>query len=514
MRKLLSIFSIALVAMFALGCDDANTDKPNGNNGVTINFGEPTVTSTSIEVGIVPADAQKNYFAGIVAAKDIESMDDATIITEYIQKLEMKKGAIFIKAEKLTPETDYTAIAFYMGDTDKVAKLNIRTVARDEVDEPFSVVLKATNITHNSVIVTATPNKTNENYFFRIVTAQELRVSNLTTPKQIMEFYYADPAHEDYIGKGDRTIEDKKLASKFEYVAIAFSSDAFVDMMSGLAPIEFFYVEFTTEDAPEVDPDTLFLYENLEVGASSFILDVTPVRGDDQLWSFYIFEKRYYNEYLEYGRNNVVMYAYSGLYGLRQEYSILNGISPWLTFNEFMTNTEYMGHYGSQQITSYEMLEPLSEYVVVMFYVDPEVKDFTTIADYNFVAVEFTTKEPDENLKVKMEVLGPVIEKAADGQTWDVSFNISVDDNAISLVHGSVSWETAEPYWDPADPGQIRDLVDKRSADLEAAKSKDGVTLKYTGATASSNVVFFFEARNLDNNPTTFAVRVTPEMFE
>lgn len=511
MRKLLSIFSIALVAMFAIGCEN---DEQGNNNGPTLNFGEPTVTSTTIEVGIVPSDTEANYFAGIVAASELAGKDDSAIITEYIQELTMYTGVQFLTAENLQPETDYTAIAFYMGETAKVTKLNIRTTAPGEVEEDFYVTLKATNVTHNSAIVTATPNQSDVNYYFRVLTKLELKeMGAVGNPKQIMDYCIGDPTHLDYVGNGDRTIEAKKLAAKFEYVVVAFNTDVYDDMIAGLVPLQYFECEFTTQDAPEVDPDTLFLYDNLNTTASSFTLDVTPVRGNDQLWSFYIFQKSYYEEYLETSRNAIVMFAYSGLYGLRQEYSIANGISPWLTFNEFMTNTDYMGHLGSQQITAYEQLNPASDYVVVMFYVDPEVKDFTTIYDYNFVAVEFTTKAADQNIKVKMDVVGPVIEKAADG-TWDVSFNIHVDDNATSLVHGSVAWESAEPYWDPNDPSQIRALVDKRSADLEQAKSEDGVTLKYTGATESSNVVFFFEARNSDNYPTSYAVRVTPDMFK
>jgi len=512
MRKLLSIFSIALVALFALGCEN---ESENGGSGRTLNFGEATTTSSTIEVGIVPSDTDANYFAGIVEASKIADKDDATIITEYIQKLTMHTGVQFLSATGLTPETDYVAIAFYMGDAEKVEKLFIRTAAPDASDGPLDIKLDVTNVTHNSAIVTATPSRDDVNYYFRVLTKLELKeMGAVGNPKKIMEYCTGDPAHLDYVGKGNRTIEAKKLAAKFEYVVVAFNTDIYDDMVAGLVDLEYFEAEFTTEDAPEVDPDTLFLYNNLNTTTSSFTLDITPVRGDDQLWSFYIFEKKNYQEYLNSSRNAVVMYAYSGLYGLRQEYSIANGISPWLTFNEFMTNTEYMGHLGSQQITAYEPLNPASEYVVVMFYVDPEVKDFTTIYDYNFVAVEFTTKEPDDNIKVKMDVLGPVIEKAADGETWDVSFNIHVDDNAVSLVHGIVTWEKAEPYWDPNDPSQVRALVDKRSADLEAAKSKDGVTLKYTGATDSDNVVFFFEARNSDNFPTAYAVRVTPDMFK
>ena len=512
MRKLLSIFSIALVAAFALGCEN---ESEKGGDSRTLNFGEPTATSTTIEVGIVPSDTAASYFAGIVEASKIADKNDAAIITEYIQKLTIYNGVQFLNAENLTPETDYVAIAFYMGDTDKVTKLNIRTTAPDPDDGPLTIELKATNVTHNSAIVIATPNKDDVNYFFRVITELELKESGYKTPKQIMEYCIGNPSHIDYVGKGNRTIECKDLAANFKYVVVAFNTDIYDDMIAEIVPMEYYQIEFTTQDAPEVDPDTLFLYENLNIGVNTFTLDVTPVK-EDALWSYYIFQKKWYDEYIKSSRNAVVMYAYSGLYGLSQEYCIANGLSIGdISFHDFVTKEEYMGHYGPKQIQAYEKLRPNTEYVVAMFYMDPEVEDPTAIYDYNFVPVEFTTLESDESIRVKMNVVGPVVEKSATG--YKIIFNVSVDNNAISLKYGAAGWsEDIEKYYDPNDCESVRAFIDWRTANEEtfkAAQTEEGATFSFE-AGADDNGLIMFEAENIEGTRTQYMARVTPEMFE
>ena len=59
MKKFLSIFSIALVAMFAASC---GTDEPtdDGKNGITFNIAESNISSSSIEVVITPSDMTAN----------------------------------------------------------------------------------------------------------------------------------------------------------------------------------------------------------------------------------------------------------------------------------------------------------------------------------------------------------------------------------------------------------------------------------------------------------------------
>lgn len=509
MRKLLSIFSIALVAAFALGCEN---ESEKGGDSRTLNFGEPTATSTTIEVGIVPSDTAASYFAGIVEASKIADKNDAAIITEYIQKLTIYNGVQFLNAENLTPETDYVAIAFYMGDTDKVTKLNIRTTAPGEVEEEFSVRITVDAITSDSAIAKAVPNDNDVNYYFRVLTQLELREMGIfENDREIFNYIIENPYSNDYIGKGERTLECTNLSPKFEYIAIAFNSDTYEDVVSGAAELNLFRYEFITEDAPEVDPNTLFTYKNLEVGHTDFSLDVTPVKGDDKLWAYYIFEKSNYDEYIAGSRHQVVMRAYYGLFNLCNEYNIINKTEH--TFNYFMN--ELMGQKGETKIINYEPLKPNMQYVVAMFYIDPEISDPTTVYDYNFVAVNFTTKAPDENIKASLNVVGPEITK--EGFNYNIVFNIKTDDNAAILRYGADQWdELTEQYYDPDDCGSIRAFVQFRTASdeiLAQAKTSEGATISFS-QTEPFDGIFLFEAENVQGALTQYMVRVTPDMFE
>ena len=509
MRKLLSIFSIALVAAFALGCEN---ESEKGGDSRTLNFGEPTATSTTIEVGIVPSDTAASYFAGIVEASKIADKNDAAIITEYIQKLTIYNGVQFLNAENLTPETDYVAVAFYMGDTDKVTKLNIRTTAPGEVDEEFTVRITVDAITSDSAIAKAVPNNNDVNYYFRVLTQLELReMGILENDREIFNYIIENPYSNDYIGKGERTLECTNLSPKFEYIAIAFNSDTYEDVVSGAAELNLFRYEFITEDAPEVDPNTLFTYKNLEVGHTDFSLDVTPVKGNDKLWAYYIFEKSNYDEYIAGSRHQVVMRAYYGLFNLCNEYNIINKTE--YTFNYFMN--ELMGQKGETKIINYEPLKPNMQYVVAMFYIDPEISDPTTVYDYNFVAVNFTTEAPDENLKASLNVVGPEIVK--EGFNYNIVFNIKTDDNAAILRYGADQWdELTEQYYDPNDCGSIRNFVQFRTASdeiLAQAKTSEGTTISFS-LTEPFDGIFLFEVENVQGALTQYMVRVTPDMFE
>lgn len=526
MRKLLSIFCIAMLGIAAISCEKEPDQTQNGNqnendnqNGGetdtrTINFGEPTVTSTTIELGIVPTDTEANYFVGIVAASELEGKDDATIITEYLQKLEMRKGVGFIKAEGLTPESDYAAIAFYMGDTtEKVARRDVRTTAPGEVDEDFYVTITINDITSDSAIAKAVPNQEDVNYFFRVFTQQEFSAWGiLNDDMEIFKYIIESPYSNDYIVKGETTINCTDLAPNFEYIAIAFNVDTYEDVASGATELQLFRKEFKTLDAPEVDPKTLFTYENLVVGHTTFSLDVTPVKGDDKLWTYYIFEKANYNEYLTKSRHQVVMRAYFGLYNLRGEYNVHNQTS--LTFNEFIN--DYMGQYGKTTIINYEPLKPASEYVVAMFYMDPEVEDPTIVYDYNFAAVNFTTETPDESLKAKMEVSDIVIEK--EGFTYTYSVNIKVDSNAEVLRCGGAMWtENVANYYNPDDCESVRAFMNWQTVSedtLLVAQSESGATITLGAYNSAFDGIFMFEAENAQGARTQHMVRVTPDMVQ
>ena len=205
------------------------------------------------------------------------------------------------------------------------------------------------------------------------------------------------------------------------------------------------------------------------------------------------------------------MRAYDGLFNLCNEYNIINKTE--YTFNYFMN--ELMGQKGETKIINYEPLKPNKQYVVAMFYIDPEISDPTTVYDYNFVAVNFTTEAPDENLKASLNVVGPEIVK--EGFNYNIVFNIKTDDNAAILRYGADQWdELTEQYYDPNDCNSIRAFVQFRTASddiLAQAKTSEGTTISFS-QTEPFDGIFLFEAENVQGALTQYMVRVTPEMFE
>ena len=261
-------------------------------------------------------------------------------------------------------------------------------------------------------------------------------------------------------------------------------------------------------DFENPDNNPIFRISNLEVSYSDFTLDVTPLKGENSFWSYYIRTKEDYEETLNYeAQASIVMYSYWGLNNLGAEYG--------LDFGTFIK--EYMGQYGSSQISSYKTLQNDTEYVVVLFYMDPEASDPTVVYDYNYVAVEFKTLAPSADDYATLEVTGPSIE-AADNK-YNIHFNVKTNDKAADIKVGAQLWANYNfaKYWDENDWSQIQAFFLFRQSvgaeSLAAAKTAEGATIAFNDVD-KDDYVFFFEALTEHNTPTQYAIRVTPEMFE
>jgi hypothetical protein len=272
--------------------------------------------------------------------------------------------------------------------------------------------------------------------------------------------------------------------------------------------IKLFRAAFTTLKAPAVDPTTLFSTGNLLTDYTNFNLDVTPTKADAQ-WTYYIWGKESFEYTLaNEAAGNIVMRSYFGLQNLAVEDGCL--------FNDII-QTDKLGRVGVNTISNYEPLKNDTEYVVVIFYVDPTTVDPTDIYDYNYVAVPFRTLKPSEAEKASLEVSDAVVVKS--GFSYDVQFLVKTNDRAVDLKVGAQQWSYGDlaKYWDPNDWSQIQAFFMFRtsvSADtLAAAKTTEGATISFTGF-AKDDYVFFFEALTANNAPTQFAVKVTADMFE
>ena len=508
MRKLFSMM-LALLTLVGVSCE---TPEQGGDNNTDFSFGEPNVTATSIQVKVTPADATANYYAAIVAAADIADKSDVEIIDEAInsESFKTRKGTQLIGANSLLPETDYALIAFYITSTDKLSRLDITTSKAEAPIDPslFEVEFEVEDITATSATVTATPNSSANRYYFRVITKMELDAFNIyNNDYQIFEYIIENPSSGNWITQG-RTTLDCRLAAETDYLVVAFNFENWEAMHNQVDEMKLFRYAFSTPEGEPIDASTLFTTGNLVTNHTNFNLDVTPAKADQQ-WTYYIWTKASYDETLaNEARANIVMRSYFGLNNIavEQGYSFGNIIQE-----------DKLGRKGAATISSYQTLKNDTDYVVVLFYVDPETVDPTSVYDYNYVAVPFRTAAPSTDIVASLEVSDAVIAK--DGFKYNVNFLVKTDEYATDLKIGAQLWANYDfaKYWNPEDWSQIQAFFMFRKSvepeTLEAAKTAEGTTVSFPGVD-KDDYVFFFEVINEENTATQYAVRVTPDMFD
>ena len=510
MRRLFSVLSVALVALFAVGCE--KTSNPNsGETGVTFEFQNAKTTTTSVEVEVVPSDATTLYFAAIVEALEIQDLTDGDIITKLTdaQDISFAKGKKTLTATNLIPDTEYVAVAFSMTGS-KVARHTLKTLPVQDIvsSDEFEVEIDVTSITATSAVATAKPSSTANRYYFRVITKMELDAFGIYNDDyQIFEYIIENPSSGDYVTQGETTL-NCRLSAEMDYLAVAFNFENWEAVHYQEEEIKLFRYEFTTPEAPAVDPNSLFVWDNLQVTHTGFSVDVTPAQGEESFWGYYVWTKKSYDETLaSESKANIVMRSYFGLNNI--------GVEQGYDFGTFIQ--EYLGQTGSSTVVNYLPLNNNTDYVLVLFYMDPEVSDPTTVYDYNYVAIPFKTKAPSADAAASLEVSDPVVVK--NGFKYDIQFLVKTDANAVDMKVGAQLWNNYDfaKYWDPNDWSQIQAFFMFRtsveSTTLEAAKSAEGATVSFPGVD-KDDYVFFFEVLNEENTATQYAVRVTPDMFD
>ena len=509
MRKLFSVLSVALVALFAVGCE---TNGPEGGNtSMAFQFQNAKTTTNSVEVEVVPADASTLYFAAIVEAIEISDLNDGQIIAKFTdaQDISFTKGKKTLKASDLTPDTEYVAVAFGITDT-KIARHSLKTLpVQDPISgEEFEVEIEVSNIKATSAVAIAKPNSTANRYYFRVITKMELDAFGIyNNDYQIFEYIIENPSSGEYITQGETTL-NCRLNAEMDYLAVAFNFENWEAVHNQEEDIKLFRYAFTTPEAPVVDPNSLFVWDNLETTHTGFSVDVTPAQGEESFWGYYIWTKASYDQTLATeSKANIVMRSYFGLNNI--------GVEQGYDFGTFIQ--EYLGQTGSSTVINYEPLKNNTDYVLVLFYMDPEVTDPTDVYDYNYVAIDIHTKAPSAGAAAKLEVAEPVIVK--NGFKYDVQFLVKTDDKAVDLLVGAqlyANYDFAQ-YWDPNDWSQIQAFFLFRKSvgaeTLAAAKTEAGANVAFTGVD-KDDYVFFFEVLNTENTATQYAVRVTPSMFD
>ena len=373
--------------------------------------------------------------------------------------------------------------------------------------EDFNIDIQIKDIKATSAIATATPNGMNR-YYFRVITKMELDAFGIyNNDYQIFEYIIENPNSGDWITEGYTTLQCT-LAPETDYLAVAFNFENWEAMHLQDDEMKLFRYAFKTPKGAEVDPNSLFSTSDLVTNHTDFNLTVTPSKSDAQ-WTYYIWTKKSYDETLaNEAQANIVMRSYFGLNNI--------AVEQGYSFGDIIQEDK-LGRVGTHTISSYQTLKNDTDYVVVLFYVDPTTVDPTVVYDYNYVAVPFKTSSPSSDIVASLEVSEAVIVK--DGFKYAVNFLVKTDNNAIDMKVGAQLWNNYDfaKYWDPNDWSQIQAFFMFRTSveasTLEAAKTAEGATVAFPGVD-KEDYVFFFEVINSENTPTQYAVRVTPEMFD
>ena len=373
--------------------------------------------------------------------------------------------------------------------------------------EEFNVDIQIKDIKATSAIATATPNGANR-YYFRVITKMELDAFGIYNDDyQIFEYILENPNSGDWITEGYTTLQCN-LAAETDYLAVAFNFENWEAMHNQEDELKLFRKAFTTPEGALVNAEDLFATSDLVTDHTNFNLTVTPAKADAH-WTYYIWTKKSYDETLATeAKANIVMRSYFGLNNL--------AVEQGFSFGDIIQEDK-LGRVGEDTIAAYQPLKNDTDYVVVLFYVDPTTVDPTVVYDYNYVAVPFRTASPSTDIIASLEVSDAVIVK--DGFKYAVNFLVKTDKNAIDMKVGAQLWNNYDfaKYWNPNDWSQIQAFFMFRtsveSTTLEAAKTAEGATVSFPGVD-KDDYVFFFEVLNEENTPTQYAVRVTPEMFD
>ena len=509
MRKIFSLMSVALVVLFAAGCEMIGGEK---EKSVTFVFQNAKTTTTTAEVQVVPSDTEVRYVACIVKALEIKDLADDAIMDKFLdaEDIVFSKGTKTLSAKDLKPDTEYVAIAFAINGSSKVARHTLKTLpTQDPISgEEFEVEINVSDITATSATAVAKPNSSANRYYFRVITKVELDAFGIYNDDyQIFEYIIENPNSGDYITQGETTL-NCRLNAEMDYLAVAFNFENWEAVHNQEEDIKLFRYAFTTPEAPAVDPNSLFVWDNLQTTHTGFSVDVTPAQGEESFWGYYIWTKASYDQTLaQESKANIVMRSYFGLNNI--------GVEQGYDFGTFIQ--QYLGQTGSSTVVNYEPLKNNTDYVLVLFYMDPEVSDPTNVYDYNYVAIDIHTQAPSAGAAASLQVSEPVIVK--NGFKYDVQFLVKTDEKAVDLLVGAQLWGNFafDQYWDPSDWSQIQAFFMFRTSvsaeTLAAAKTTDGATVSFTGVDKDT-YAFFFEVLNEENTPTQYAVRVDASMFD
>ena len=464
MVKKIFVLFFALTAILT-GCQQGN---PGTLDTPALNLLDKTPSSFTVSWAQVPG--ADNYVYTLNGGQ--ESATDQTMVT--FNDLETAIYTLKVKAVNATTESAWGELVI--------------TLTPSEEDG-FNVAISVSNIEATSATVDFLPSNANTQYMGRVTTVGELAGLNISTDDEIIRFMLENPDQLDYVHTGAKTIELERLKANMEYIALAFEYKA-ADEVETLFKKTFTTKNETVEKVIEVS--------NVTPDYTGVAFDVVP-SSNEEFWYYYPMEKVNYEEY----GDQAMMRAYYGMQNLALNLGYTEGIGQYL--NEVALQ-------GAQSVEITD-LKNNTEYVVMVFYVNPTNSDPTNVYDWNYTPVEFSTLAPSSDAPV-VTIATPDVKADGTG-TYTMKITVKVDASTTKVQYAAQAYEYVKNYYDQGwEAIKAFFFLKEINAEMLAqAKTSDGLTFVYEGVDAG-DYVFLIEASNAQGVLTYEGVRIDTTYFQ
>lgn len=453
---------------------------------VTCSIEISDISDGSASAQITPSDQSAQFYADIFPSSELEGLDESAVTAKAIAgdnfADNLFTGTQTLDFSSLAEKTKYTVVAFSY--VDEVAgELSAEAFTTLERD-PFFVNIELKEINQTTATVAVTPNYDDVNYFTRIITVGELEnVGIADNDAYIIAFLLENPNHINYVYTGPQNLSEERLQSDYRYMVVAFNYDD---------PKKLFKQTFTTLEAP--DPGDEFTISNVSITHTSISFHAAPHRNES--WFYYLMKK---TDYERYGAN-AMMHAY---YGMQYD-NVVGGYGGLDNYLKTVVK------YGENDI-AISGLDPESEYVVMVFYVDLENRDPTNVYDWNYTGVYFTTLTPSGQGIPEIEIGIPVVDPS--GTFFTV--NVKANEHVTVMNYAIQTYATVATYYDENDWSQIKAFFFLKTGTAEViaeAKTAEGFSVSYSRT--RGDYVFLVEAKNAEGVTIYEGVRIYPEYYD
>ncbi len=301
----------------------------------------------------------------------------------------------------------------------------------------FEVEFYLQELTSTSCKVKITPS--DETKYYAHIWQREFMLNpngGLLSDMDILKTCVPDPRYDERCYTGETVLSEDKCVPGSQFLVVVFDAKAKVDNAGQEilpVPVYTYGIKLTEglNDEPQFElSEQVIGYEDVRFHAKA--------KDPNGFLSARIVPKPYFDKHGE-----TVMQS---LYYMYQNASVEKNIS----FSEYVKQN---GAYGECDFY-FDHLVPNTEYVVAVFYMDPENDDVINVYDWNYTRWDFTTKAA--TTKPTLELTNAKKTRNADG-----TINISVHakaTNAVKAVIGARSATEVASFSDINDVTQVSDL--------------------------------------------------------